>query len=63
MEEDNEDSPHWLSSGHFTEQYLGVTATILDKKKTVFESLEAVELERGDSEWAPFRDEDEWELA
>ena len=29
----------------------------------VFESLEAVELERGDSKWAPFQDEDEWELA
>ena len=63
VEEDNEDSPHWPSSGCFTEQYLGVAATILDKKKMVFESLEAIELERGDSKWVPFRDEDEWELA
>ena len=31
-------------------------------KKKVFESLEAAEIERGDSEWAPFHDEDEWEL-
>jgi len=63
LEEDNEDLPHWPASGHFTEQYTGVAATILGKQKTVFESMEAAELERGESEWAPFRDEDEWELA
>ena len=62
VEEDNGDSPCWLSSGHFTEQYLGVATTVLGKKKTVFESLEAAEIERGDSEWAPFHDEDKWEL-
>ena len=40
-----------------------MAATILGKEKTVFESQEAAELERGDSEWAPFRDEDKWEFA
>ena len=25
--------------------------------------MEAAELENGDNEWAPFRNEDEWELA
>ena len=44
------------------EQYPGITATVLGKKKTVFKSLEATEIERGDSEWAPFHDEDKWEL-
>jgi len=63
VEEDNGDSPCWPSSGRFTEQYPGVAATILGKQKTVFEHLEAAEVERGDSEWAPFCDEDEWELA
>ena len=62
-EEDNGDLPHWPESGRFTEQYPGVAATILGKKKTVFESLEAAELERGNGEWAPFCDEDEWELS
>ena len=42
---------------------MGVAAIILGKQKTVFEHLEAAEVERGDSEWAPFCDEDKWELA
>jgi len=63
MEEDNGDLPRWPASGRFTEQYPGVAATILGKEKTVFESMEATDLEKGRSEWAPFRDEDEWELA
>jgi len=29
----------------------------------VFKAQEAAEIARGDSEWAPFRDQDEWELA
>ena len=63
MEDDNGDSPPWLASGCFTEQYLGIATTVLGRKKTVFESLEAAELEKGENKWAPFRDEDEWELA
>jgi len=63
VEEDKSHSPRWPSSGRFAEQYAGVAATILDKKKTVFESLEAAELEEGGNKWAPFRDEDKWELA
>ena len=63
VEEDNGHSPHWPSSGCFTEQYMGVAATILGKKKTVFEHLEATELQKGKSEWVPFHDKDEWELA
>jgi len=63
VEEDDGCSPRWPSSGCFTEQYLGVAATILGKKGTVFESMEAADLAKGESEWAPFRDKDEWELA
>ena len=62
VEADEEHSPHWPSSECFIEQYTGIAATILDKRKMVFKSLEAAELEEGESEWAPFRDEDEWEL-
>jgi len=62
-EEDDRDSPCWPKSGCFTEPYPGVAATILGKKKTVFERLESAELERGDNEWAPFCDKDEWELS
>ena len=62
MEEENEDSHHWLSSGRFTEQFPGIAATILGRKETIFKLLEAAELEKGESEWAPFHDEDEWEL-
>ena len=40
-----------------------MAATILGKEKTVFKSQEAAELERGDSEWVPFRNEDKWEFA
>jgi len=45
------------------EWYPGVATTVLGRKKTRFESLEAAELESGSSEWAPFRDEGEWEFA
>ena len=56
VEEDREDSP-------YTEPYPKATATILGKKKTVFESMEAADLKKGKDKWAPFRNEDEWELA
>ena len=36
---------------------------ILGREKTIFECLKAAEDERGDGEWAPFCNEDEWELA
>jgi len=42
---------------------MGITTTILGRKQMVFEAQEAAEITRGDSEWAPFRDQDEWELA
>ena len=58
MEVDNDDSPPWPSSGRFTEQYVGVAATTLGRKQMVFESLEAAEIESGNSEWAPFCDVD-----
>ena len=63
MEEDNGDSPAWPSSGCFTERYPGVAGTVLGKNKMVFKSMEATKFETGESEWAPFHDEDEWELA
>jgi len=63
VEADEEHLPRWPSSERFTEQYAGVAATILDKRQTVFEFLEAAGLEEGESEWTPFHDEDEWDLA
>jgi len=63
VEEENEALPPWLASGCFTEQYMGTAATALGRKQTVFESLEAAELEKGEGNWVPFRDEDEWEFA
>jgi len=63
VEAEDGDSPPWPASGCFSEQYMGVTAKILGRKQTVFEAQEAAEIARGDSEWAPFRDQDEWELA
>ena len=63
IEEEMEDLPCWPASGRFTEQYPGVTATILGKEMTIFESMEAAEFDNGENEWAPFLDEDEWELA
>jgi len=63
VEEENEALPPWPASGCFTEQYTGTTATALGRKQTVFESLEAAELEKGKGDWAPFCDEDEWEFA
>jgi len=63
VEEENEALPPWLASGRFTEQYTGTAATALGRKQTVFESLEAAELEKGEGDWAPFRNEDEWEFA
>ena len=62
VEEEIEDLPKWPASEHFTEQYPGVTATVLGKKPTIFKTMEAAELENGDNEWALFRNEDEWEL-
>ena len=47
VKEDNEDSPPWPASGRFTEQYPGVTATILGREKTIFECLKAAEDESG----------------
>ena len=63
MEADEGDSPSWPTSGCFTEKYTGVTATTLGRGKTIFKALEATELKKDDSEWVPFRDEDEWHLA
>jgi len=63
VEADEEHLPCWPSSECFTEQYAGIAAMILDKRQMVFESLEAAGLEEGESEWTPFHDEDEWDLA
>ena len=63
VEEEIEDLPKWPASERFTEQYPGVTATVLGKKPTIFKTMEATELENGDNEWALFCNEDEWELA
>ena len=61
--EEIKDLPKWLASERFTEQYPGSTTTVLGKKPTIFESMEATELGSGDNKWAPFGNEDEWELA
>jgi len=52
VEQANEDSHCWPSSGCFIEQYLHTAAAILGKKKTIFESIEAAKLEKGESKRA-----------
>ncbi|KAI6027998.1 hypothetical protein BKA83DRAFT_4462563 [Pisolithus microcarpus] len=61
---DNIDEPPTHSStGRFTKAFEGVAAKILGSWKTLFKSWEEAEALDDDSMWAPFRDEEEWELA
>ena len=59
----NEDTP---GPGRYAEDYnpAGV-AHILRKSQTIFEVLKEVQSNArlGDNPWAPFKDEEEWELA
>ncbi|KAI5987996.1 hypothetical protein EDC04DRAFT_2873305 [Pisolithus marmoratus] len=52
-----------MSTRHFTREFMGVAAKILGSCKTLFKSLEEVEIADKSSMWAPFHDEEEWELA
>ncbi|KAI6028229.1 hypothetical protein EDC04DRAFT_2869150 [Pisolithus marmoratus] len=62
-EESVEDIPSHLSKGHFTKQFIGMTAKILGSGRTIFKSMEAVEAANEQSKWVPFQNEGEWELA
>lgn len=56
-------TPNRPSEGRFTKQFVRIAAKILGSGRTVFESMEAVEAANERSQWAPFRNEEEWELA
>ncbi|KAH7918566.1 hypothetical protein BV22DRAFT_1024391 [Leucogyrophana mollusca] len=49
--------------GRFTEQFVGAVAEVLGVGKTTFETLKEEANQLSENEWAPFHNEDEWELA
>ncbi|KAI6037388.1 hypothetical protein BKA83DRAFT_4120872 [Pisolithus microcarpus] len=61
--DDVEDEPALANGGCFVEQYTGAAAHILGSWPTVFEDMENAENTSGGSQWAPFQNEEEWELA
>ncbi|KIK15871.1 hypothetical protein PISMIDRAFT_16209 [Pisolithus microcarpus 441] len=61
--DDVEDEPASANGGRFVEQYTGAAAHILGSWPTVFEDMENAENTSGGSQWAPFQNEEEWELA
>ncbi|KIK13685.1 hypothetical protein PISMIDRAFT_118419, partial [Pisolithus microcarpus 441] len=63
VEDDFEDESALAKGGHFVEQYTEVAAQILGSRPTVFEDMEKAENTSGGSQWAPFHNEEEWELA
>ncbi|KAI6010391.1 hypothetical protein BKA83DRAFT_4068620 [Pisolithus microcarpus] len=63
VSDDIDKPPTHSSTGRFTKAFEGVAAKILGSRKTLFESWEEAEALDDDSMWAPFRDEEEWELA
>ncbi|KAI6026905.1 hypothetical protein BKA83DRAFT_4463011 [Pisolithus microcarpus] len=63
VSDDIDEPPTHSSTGRFTKAFEGIAAKILGSRKTLFESWEEAEALDDDSMWAPFRDEEEWELA
>ncbi|KAI6017785.1 hypothetical protein BKA83DRAFT_17150 [Pisolithus microcarpus] len=61
--DDVEDEPALANGGCFVKQYTGAAAHILGSWPTVFEDMENAENTSGGSQWAPFQNEEEWELA
>ncbi|KAI6127060.1 hypothetical protein F5141DRAFT_1060675 [Pisolithus sp. B1] len=55
--------PYLLSTGDWMKEFDGVATKILGTQKTLFESLVEAETVNNESMWAPFHDEEEWELA
>ncbi|KAH7918147.1 hypothetical protein BV22DRAFT_1134820 [Leucogyrophana mollusca] len=60
---EDEEAPGRRQGGRFTEEFPSAVAAVVGTGKTVFETLQEAEIINGDTQWAPFRDEDEWELA
>ncbi|KAJ6586000.1 hypothetical protein B0H19DRAFT_1250743 [Mycena capillaripes] len=60
-EVEDEDDPGVC--GRFFGQFPGRVASVLGHRKTVFEELRERQEADGDPIWAPFEDEDDWELA
>lgn len=52
----------WGGHAKFRRDY-DAAGRICGNAATVFESLREAKAERGESPWAPFEDEEEWELA
>ncbi|KAH7918952.1 hypothetical protein BV22DRAFT_1108238 [Leucogyrophana mollusca] len=59
----DEDAAGKPQGGHFMEEFPGAVGDVLGTGKTVFECLKEAELVDDENKWAPFRNEDEWELA
>lgn len=63
VEDEFEDESALAKGGHFVAQYTELAAQILGSRPTVFEDMEKAENTSGCSQWAPFHNEEEWELA
>jgi hypothetical protein len=63
--EDEDDLRHRLNakSGRFAEVYPCPVGTPVGEGKTKFERLFKEQEKRGESNWAPFASEEEWQLA
>ncbi|KAI6027895.1 hypothetical protein PISMIDRAFT_18051 [Pisolithus microcarpus 441] len=63
VEDDFEDESALAKGGRFIEQYMEVATQILGSRPMVFEDMEKAENASSGSQWAPFHNEEEWELA
>ncbi|KAI5995121.1 hypothetical protein EDD15DRAFT_2387675 [Pisolithus albus] len=63
VEDEFEDKSALAKGGRFVAQYTELAAQILGSQPTVFEDMEKAENASGCSQWAPFHNEEEWELA
>ncbi|KAI6023988.1 hypothetical protein BKA83DRAFT_4125394 [Pisolithus microcarpus] len=61
--DDVEDGPALTNRGCFVKQYMGAAAHILGSRPTVYEVMEKAENTSSGGQWAPFQNEEEWELA
>lgn len=58
---EDEDDPH--KPPQYRRSYLGLVVQTLGIGKTPFEKLQEAQAALGESEWAPFASQEEWDLA
>lgn len=61
--EEVEDVDDPRSQNRFTEKFPGRVASTIRVEKTQFEKWSETQNEKGESPWAPFEDQEEWDLA